>query len=117
MEDYIMATALLIGYISMTITSFIFALLAFIGKDIILDDTYIKASNEERKKMDKSAYRLQSGIIFFFLFLISLCNTMRAILHLVVFTYIACVCGAIGIIYTIVSHYRLKKKYLRKTAE
>lgn len=106
-----MGYAYLIGLILMTVGSLVFSLLAFIGKDIILDDTYIKASKEEREKMNKKAYRQQGGIIFLFLFAISLCNTLRAVLHIATFTYIAWGFAVVGIIYAITSHYTLKKKY------
>ena len=58
----------LIGLIVMAVVSLIFSVLGFMGKDMILDDAYIKASKEEREKMDKKAYRLQGSIIFLFLF-------------------------------------------------
>lgn len=94
----------------MTIGSLIFSLLGFMGKDIILDDTYIKASKEEREGMDKKAYRLQGAIIFLFIFAATLCNLLRAVLHLAWFTYVAFAISAIGIVYAIISHYVIKKQ-------
>ena len=94
----------------MAVVSLIFSVLGFMGKDMILDDAYIKASKEEREKMDKNAYRLQGSIIFLFLFFISLCNILRAVLHITLFMYISFVVAAIGIAYAITSHYKLKKK-------
>ncbi len=93
-----------------TIVSLIFSILCFSGKDIILDDAYLKASEEERKSMDKDAYRLQSAIVFLFIFAVSLLNLLRSVLHFKIFTYIASVLGVIGIIYAIISHYSIKKK-------
>lgn len=93
-----------------TIVSLIFSVLAFSGKDIILDDAYIKASEEERKTMDKKAYRIQAAIVFLFLAAISACNALRAILHEPMLTYIAGGIAIIGIIYAIISHYKIKKK-------
>ena len=100
----------LIGLVFMTVVSLIFSLLGFMGKDVILDDAYIRASKEEREKMDKKAYRFQGSIIFFFLFVVTLCNLLRAVLHVAWFTYIAFVVAVIGIAYAIISHYKLKKK-------
>ena len=100
----------LIMLMIMTIGSLILSMQAFCGKDIILDDAYLKASPEEREKMDKKAYRRQSGIIFLFLAAISMCNALRAILHQVWFTYLALALGLIAVIYAIVSHYALRKK-------
>ena len=95
--------------IFLTIASLVFSILNFAGIDAILDDAYIKASPEEREKMDKKAYRLQSGIIFLLLSLMSLCNLLRAVLHLPLFTYIAFAIAIGGIVYAIISHYKLKK--------
>ena len=97
------------GLIFITVGSLVFSILAFMGKEIILNDTYIKASKETREKMNKKAYCVQTGIIFMFLFVVSLCNALRFILHIKWFTYISLFFLVIGIIYTIVSHYKLKK--------
>ena len=90
--------------------SLIFSILAFSGRDIILDDAYLKATEEDKRTMDKKAYRLQSAVIFLFIAVISLCNALRAVLHLPFFTYLAAVFGVIGIVFAIVSHYKIKKK-------
>ena len=95
--------------IFLTVTSLIFAILAFSGKDIILDDAYIKASEDERKNMNKKAYRIQGAIIFLFIAAISACNALRAMTQIPLFTYLAAAFGMIGIAYTIVSHYKIKK--------
>lgn len=100
----------LIFLIFLTVVSLIFSVLAFQGKDIILDDTYIKASEEERSTMNKKAYRIQGAIIFLFISAISACNALRAITHIPLFTYLAATFGIIGIVYAIVSHYKIKKK-------
>ena len=100
----------LVFLIFLTVTSLIFAILAFSGKDIILDDTYIKASKEERNTMNKKAYRIQGAIVFLFIAVISACNALRAITHIPLFTYLAAAFAIIGIVYGIVSHYKIKKK-------
>ena len=100
----------LIALVFLAVISLIFSILGFAGKDIILDDAYIKSSKEEREDMDKNAYRLQGAIIFLFIFVATLCNLLRALTHTPIFTYIAFGICAIGIIYAIVSHYSIKKK-------
>ncbi len=100
----------LVFLIFITVTSLVFSILAFSGKDIILDDTYLKAPEEEKATMNKKAYRTQTAIIFLFIAVISACNALRAILHIALFTYLAGALGIIGIIYAIVSHYKIKKK-------
>lgn len=99
----------LISLIVMAVVSLIFSVLGFMGKDMILDDAYIKASKEEREKMDKKAYRLQGAIISLFIFALTLCGIMRAVLHIAWFTPVGLAIGAVGIVYAIVSHYSIKK--------
>lgn len=94
----------------MTVTALVFGILALKGKDMILDNEYIKASKEKRETMDKKAYRTQGAIICFFLAAISLFNLLRALTSIDAFTYVAAAVGAVGAIYAIVSHYSLKKK-------
>lgn len=101
----------LIFLIFLTVTSLIFSILAFLGKDIILDDTYLKASEEEKITMNKKAYRIQAAIVFLFIAVISACNALRALFHIPLFTYLAGALAIVGIIYAIVSHYKIKKKY------
>ncbi|MBP3936000.1 MAG: DUF3784 domain-containing protein [Clostridia bacterium] len=100
----------LVVLIVIIVVSFVLAIFAFSGKDIILDDAYIKASEEERKSMNKQAYRLQAGIIFLFIVVMSLCNAIRLITQISLFGYLAGAMLLIGIVYAIVSHYQIKKK-------
>ena len=100
----------LVFLVFLTVTSLVFSILAFSGKNIILDDAYLKASEEEKAAMDKNAYRIQTAVIFLFIAVISACNALRAIMHMPLFTYFAGTFGIIGIIYAIVSHYKIKKK-------
>lgn len=105
-----MGVLYLVGLLVIAVASLILSVLGYLGKNIILDDAYIKASEEEREKMDKKAYRLQGSIIFLFLFFITICSILRAVLHIEWFAYAAFVIAAIGIAYTLISHYKLKKK-------
>ncbi|MBO5778064.1 MAG: DUF3784 domain-containing protein [Clostridia bacterium] len=100
----------LVGLIFMMTVSLVFSFLAFMGKPIILDNAYTKASKEEQEKMDKKAYRLQSAIIFLFIGLVSLSNVLRIVLQIAWFTYVGLGLGAIGIVYAIISHYTIKNK-------
>ena len=100
----------LVFLVFLTVTSLVFSILAFSGKDIILDDAYLKASEEEKAAMDKNAYRIQAAVVFLFIAVISACNALRAIMHMPLFTYLAGALGIVGIIYAIVSHYKIKKK-------
>ena len=104
-----MYDAYLWSLVFITVGSLAFSILAFMGKEIILDDTYLKASKEARETMDKKAYCVQAGIIFGFLFVVSLCNVLRFILHIKWLTYVSLLFVVVGVIYTIASHHKLKK--------
>ena len=99
-----------IGLVLGTIISLIFSLMGFMGKDVILDDTYIKASKEEREKMDKNAYRLQGSVFFLFIFVATACNLLRYLTAIPLFSYIGIVAMLIAVIHFIISHYAIKKR-------
>ncbi len=97
-----------IGLVLVTIISLIFSLMGFMGKDVILDDAYIKASKEEREKMNKKAYRLQGAFIFLFIFIATACSLLRYLTAIPLFSYIGIAVAIIAIIYAIISHYAIK---------
>ena len=100
----------IISFILSSVVSFVYSAMGFWGKNIILDPSYIKASNEEKEYMNIKGYRIQGAIIFLFLGSISLVNVLRIFLHRSCFTYIGLALLIIGAIYVIVSHHALKKK-------
>ncbi len=105
-----MGNIYLYGLVFIIVVSFVLSLLAFFGKNIILDDVYIKASKEERDTMDKKAYRLQSAIIFLLIGIMTLCNVLRGLTDVVWFTYLALIIAVGAVVYAIVSHYTIKNK-------
>ena len=100
-----------IGLILIAVISFVYTLLGFLGKDIILDDIYLKAPKEKQDQMDKKAFCLQGTLIFLFIFIATLCGLLRTLTNMPWFTYLAYAFAAIGLVYTVVSHYMLKMKY------
>ena len=99
-----------IGLVLGTIVSLIFSVMGFMGKDVILDDTYTKASKEDREKMDKNAYRLQSSVFFLLIFVSTVCNLLRYLTAIPLFSYIGIVAVLIAVIHFIISHYAIKKR-------
>ena len=99
-----------IGLVLGTIVSLIFSVMGFMGKDVILDDTYTKASKEDREKMDKNAYRRQSSVFFLFIFVSTVCNLLRYLTAIPLFSYIGIVAVLIAVIHFIISHYAIKKR-------
>lgn len=100
----------MLSFLLATVVSFCYSIMGFCGKDVILDPTYTKASDEEKACMDKKAYRTQGTIIFLFLSSITLSNLLRLFLKKAYFTYIGLGLLIVGIIYAIISHYTLKRR-------
>ena len=100
----------ILSFLFAAVFSFGYSIMGFCGKDIILDPSYTKASDEEKASMDIKSYRTQGSIIFLFLGSIALSNLLRVLLKRVYFTYIGQGLLIVGIIYAIISHYNLKKK-------
>lgn len=103
-------TAIILHFI-LAAVGYIFSLQAFLGKDSILSNIYVRASEEEKAQMDKKDFSLQSGTIFFFLGTVTLLSGLRAILQLQWLAYVNIVIFVAGIIYAILSERALKKKY------
>ena len=100
---------LLIGSGVIAGISFVFSLLGFMGKDIILDDAYWKASKEQRETMDKSGYRKQGAISLLLLGIANLLYVLTGFTKIPLFSYIGMVICLGDMIYLIVSWYKLKK--------
>ncbi len=100
------------------VVSFIFSALSFLEKDdTILDHAYIKATKEEREGMDKKAYHRQAGVIFLLIGMMTLCNILRSLTHIAWFTCLAIGITIGGVVYTIVSHYTIKRKNKTESSE
>ena len=93
----------------LAVFSLILSIQAFLGKDVILNNTYRKASEEERKNMNKKAYSVQSAVIFLFIFIISLLNTIRAFVNVPWLTYATAAAFVVLVVYFFVSNHKLKK--------
>ena len=98
-------------------TSLIYAILALLGKDFIIDDVFLKATPEERESMEKKPFRIQAAIVCFCIFIVTLLNFLWSLFGISWIIYISCAVCVIGIIYFIKSHKALKKKYGRGKTE
>lgn len=94
----------------LAVASYVLALLGFLGIGVILDDHYVFASKEKRAQMDRKAYQLQSAIIFLCLGTMFLLNLIRLLTGIRFFTYAAYGVCAGAVVYTIVSHYVIKRR-------
>lgn len=98
-----------IGLVGITAICLIFSILGFLGKDMMLDPIYTRASKEEQEKLDKKAFRLQGATIFLFLSVLSFCNFLRILLRRAWLGYITLAVLILLVVYSLVSHRILQK--------
>lgn len=91
-----------------TITSLLYSILDFSGKDIILNTKYSQATEEERKKVNKKAYRLQSAVIFLLISILSLTNVFRILFNENWITYLS-----VGVLVTLIIFYIVSSKIIK----
>ena len=103
-------TSIILHFI-LAAVGYIFSLQAFLGKDSILSNIYVQASEEEKAQMDKKDFSLQSGIIFLCLGTVTLLRALSIILQLPWLSYVTIVIFVAGATYAILSERALKKKY------
>ena len=77
MSKYILAVVLL----AVAIIAFVISVRAFQEKGFVFNNSYLYASEEERKTMDKKALYRQSAVVFLLLGLSFLLNAVEAILQ------------------------------------
>ena len=93
------------------LTSLILGLMCLMGKNIILDDVYSKATKEEQEKMDVKVFRIQSATTFILVSVITLFNLLRWFTQNPLFSYAAMGVFVFTLAYFIGSHFVLKKKF------
>jgi len=97
------------GLVFVTIVGLIFTIMAFVKKDFIINSAYTRATEEERAKMNKKAYNLQTAITFFLLTMLSLVNALRMYFGFGFLYYLSVVILVALVVYYIVSNKKLKK--------
>lgn len=80
------------------------------GKDLILESRYLRATEEERKKMGKDGLRIQTAVLFAGLGLVTTLNGLAVIFKVSALGYGAAIVGVVILIYGIVSYYVLKNR-------
>lgn len=91
-------------------SSFVISYFHFKEKGFLLNNAYIYASGEERKKMDKRPHYKQSSIVFFFIGIIFLLNAIDTILKTGWLFYIILTVIFIVIIYAVISSIKIEMK-------
>ena len=106
MEEIIVA--IILGAIALG--CYIIGCLQFLGKGFLLNNAFIYASEEEREKMDKKPYYLQSGIVFCVLGTVFLLNAIYAVMHKSELFICVIALIVLAIIYAIVSSVIIESK-------
>ena len=96
-----------IGLLVITVISLTFSILAFSGKNMFLSSAYIKATTEEREKLNKKALRKQTAIFFLLLAITTLSNALVFLIS-ALFRYIHFAMLVVTIVYYVVSNKKFK---------
>lgn len=100
--------AIVLGVIA--IICFLFSYLHFNEKGFLFNNAYIYASKQERETMNKKPHYKQSGIIFIFIGIIFLINTIDIILQTGSLFYLVIGIAVVAIVYAIVSSVIIEKR-------
>ncbi len=92
------------------ILAFGMCLCSLLGKGLLLNNTWLWASEQERKRMNKVPYYRQSGIVFGLLGVVFSLLATETILKTKWLLYIAAAVGVAVLIYAVVSSAVLDKK-------
>lgn len=98
-EDYIFT----IIFLTVSIISFVIGILQLNQKGFLLNNAYIFASKEERKKTNYKPYYIQSGVVFCLIGIVFIINAAEMIFKINWLVYAGIVTTIILIIYAIVS--------------
>jgi len=90
---------------------FIISFLQFTEKGFLLNNAYIYASEEERKKLNKKPYYRQSGTIFMLIGLIFGLNSMAFLLHVRWLLLVVMAILMFTVVYALVSDSMIEKKH------
>lgn len=110
MEEIIAAIVVfLISFIS-----FIISIRSFKKKGFLLNNAFIFASEQERKKMDKVPYYRQSGVVFLLIGIIFLLIGFQTLLAVGWILYAEAAVTVITIIYAFISSIAIEKRIDKK---
>ncbi|MGN0620423.1 MAG: DUF3784 domain-containing protein [Porcipelethomonas sp.] len=94
--------------------SLLFSVLQFFEKGFLLNNAYLYASKEERKKMNKKPYYRQSSIVLLFLFLIFSSLGLYLLTEKALFMITEYLLIAVLFVYAIVSSILIEKSNKNK---
>ncbi len=85
------------------------AVFSFKNKGFLFNNSYIFATEEERKKMDKRPYYKQTGIVLVFIAAIMLLNAVQVLTGIKRLFYISMVVASVMVIYAVISSVKIEK--------
>lgn len=87
----------------------IMGILQLFQKGFLLNNAYIYASKEERERMNKKPYYIQSGVVFISIALVFVVVILSVILNEIKLLFIEAGLVAFVIVYTIISIIKINK--------
>ncbi len=99
--------AVILGLLS--IVCFIMSFRSFREKGFLFNNAYLYASEKERKTMDKRPHYRQSAIVFIFIGIIFLLNTIDVLLKTNWIIYLVIAISIFAMLYAIVSSVAIEK--------
>lgn len=103
-----MIGAIILGVIS--ICCFAVSVMQFKGKGFLFNNAYIYASQEERRKMNKTPHYRQSGVVFALIGLIFAVNAFEVLFEMYKLFYIVIALAVITLAYAVVSSVMISRK-------
>ena len=98
----------------LTVVCTVIGILQLMHKGFLLNNAFIFASTEERKKLDKKLYYIQSGVILLLLGGVFFCLTLSTFVSEKLF-YLAIVIAVLTIIFSVASTIKIEARKKNNT--
>lgn len=85
------------------------AVFSFKCRGFLFNNSYIFATDEERKKMDKKPYYRQTGVVFVLIAAIMMLNAVQILTGLSRIFYITMAVSGFTVIYAVISSIKIEK--------
>ena len=96
--------------ILLSVFAFALSIRSFQEKGTLLNNSYLYASKQERKVMEKGPYYRQSAVVFFLIGLIFALNGLTVAFHIEWLVYVTAAVICITLLYAIISSIQIEKR-------
>ena len=103
----IIISCVLLGF---SFVSLFLSVRSFQEKGVLLNNAFVYANDEQKKKLDKKDYYRQSAVVFLMVGLLFLFNGLSVLLVMEWLSYLAMAMMPIVLVYVVVSSIRIEKK-------